>query len=109
MTIRKFQQRPPVIEGVRWDGTIEGVQDVLDLIRTGRISVGYYVHTRFNHDATKTYSELIFDKELNGPTGYVKRENNHKMLQGDWLVKHVEGSFEIFDNETFLRDYAEMT
>lgn len=98
------ERKPPRAEAVQWDGSMDGAQAVLDLIRKSNVSTGFFIRTRVDVDSEAGYSTITFDRIR----GYIRREDGATMVAEDWFIIHPDGNVEILPDDVFKRDYAEV-
>jgi len=97
-----FEQKPPRVEAVQWDGTVDGAQVALDLLRKSSASASFFVETRLRDG--KPDSRIKFDSMR----GYVRGAETVTMFPDDWFVLHHDGRVDILTNSEFKREYKEV-
>lgn len=106
MTI--YEEKPPRVEAVQWDGTTGSAEEVLDLVRKSNESAGFRITTHV--DQTRSVGEgttrLTFDRE--SAFGYIKDAGPREMYRLDWLIMSRDGMLKILPNKEFEAVYEEV-
>lgn len=99
----KFEKKAPVVEAIRWDGTEAGAVDVSKWFQEQfpNISIEMELST-FLADGEVATSYILFRSRFQGL-------NTDRMRDGNWVVAHQDGSFEIMYEESFNRDYQQLS
>lgn len=105
MTIRSFQTKPEVVQAVQFIyGDANQMQDLKDLLGDEFHSVSKA--RTLNAKATlyvKAQNLSYFGDPLEDPNGFTALAK-----EGDWIVKHADGSFYSVNADEFLEDRIEI-
>lgn len=100
----KYEEKPPVVEALQWDGTPKGAADLLELLARREIRMGFKLWTSYDPGEI-SYSRIEFQR----PLGYLRSENEPTIMhERDWLVVHHNGRFEIMTKDEFEHKYKEI-
>lgn len=101
-----YEEKPPRVEAVQWDGTHDGAQDVLDLVQKSDDSVGFRITTIVDHNTSveEGFTRLTFDRTF----GYIRDAGPSEMRERDWLVMTRERQLKILSNDEFEAVYEKV-
>lgn len=100
----KFVTKPPIVEAAYWDGTMEGFEQIRDLLRNSEYSRRVSFNVRTRGDVESGFTGMVAD--LDGLPWLGGRDANTQMYEDCWLVCDATGRFEILGDEKFQRLYA---
>ena len=88
-----YEERPPRVEAVQWDGTVEGTAPIVALLNQADGGCGWAVcHVSFDQNGSPYRFSITIER------GYLKRHEK-EILKGDFLVLHSTGQIEIVHKE----------
>lgn len=92
----EFRKRPVVIEAIRWDGTAEGATPIIGwILAEGDLAARYD-----SGDPEVGISESIAINTLEGTM---------RAVDGDWIIRGVQGEFYPCKPDIFEATYEEVT
>jgi hypothetical protein len=98
----KYVTKPPVVDAVRWDGSVEGLDELRAFIRGDEHPYAEFKWTidgLFKDDVTQ--SKLLLES-----LPMIEGRNAYKtMYAGDFLIRDENGNYAILDETLFNRRY----
>lgn len=94
-----YECKPPIVEAVQWDGTLEGFGVVRELFEKSSPGVAYQVITTW------------FGAESNSRIDFRQNHYDKDWQRGrkdDWFILHESGKLEWLDPLSFSKTYKEI-
>lgn len=92
-----FEQKPPRVEAVQWDGTESCFNELRELLKSSRhCVVGWELTSYYDVDTINSRTRL----------GLKYGDEQIQMHPSDWLVLTKDGDLELIGDERFKRNYV---